>query len=126
MTEILKRDVTELNALVSAIKLFVQLNVPRIEDGNNFGVGVQEEVLGELNRAEDTSFNMLESMTKYHMARAKLISKMTKYPQIEDYRQSVLELDDKHSSMVQFTFVELRYVFCFLIHCNAYCICIVL
>jgi hypothetical protein len=52
------------------------LNIPRIEDGNNFGVSVQEEVLNEVGRAEESSFNALDTITKYFVTRAKLVCKV--------------------------------------------------
>lgn len=56
-----------------------------MEDGNNFGVSVQEETVNELTRAEDTSFALLDSMNKYYMTRAKLVSRVFKYPGLRDY-----------------------------------------
>merc|ERR1712226_286721 len=34
------------------VKMWITLNVPKIEDGNNFGVSIQEEVLSELKGSE--------------------------------------------------------------------------
>jgi proteasome activator pa28 beta subunit len=50
---------------------------------------MQEEMVGELGRAEEQSFMVLEAYTKYYATRAKLISKVIKYPGIEDYRLCV-------------------------------------
>lgn len=63
-------------SLSSFVSSFSQLNIPRIEDGNNFGVSVQEEVLNELTRSEDSAFGALDSATKYFVSRGKLISKV--------------------------------------------------
>ena len=38
---ILKRELMELIENLNVVKIWIQLNIPRIEDGNNFGVGVQ-------------------------------------------------------------------------------------
>lgn len=43
-----KRELIEFSDMVTVVKLWIQLNVPRIEDGDNFGVEIQEETLGEL------------------------------------------------------------------------------
>eukprot|EP00300_Choanocystis_sp_HF-7_P005849 c14312_g1_i3.p1 GENE.c14312_g1_i3~~c14312_g1_i3.p1 ORF type:complete len:171 (-),score=21.39 c14312_g1_i3:303-815(-) len=37
----LKTDVLEMIRLVGLLKTWIQLNIPRIEDGNNFGVNIQ-------------------------------------------------------------------------------------
>ena len=38
----------EASSMLGKVKLWIQLMVPRIEDGNNFGVAVQEECSGEV------------------------------------------------------------------------------
>jgi hypothetical protein len=72
---LLKREVLDLIEDMGTMKLWIQLNIPRIEDGNNFGVSIQEETVSELSRAEDAGFAVLESMTKYFFSRAKLVSR---------------------------------------------------
>ncbi|BAM40621.1 subunit of proteaseome activator complex [Theileria orientalis strain Shintoku] len=67
--EQIKLEASELIEIITNIKLWIQLNIPRIEDGNNFGVGIQEEVIQELTRVEDTAFNLYDSIVKYYMAR---------------------------------------------------------
>ena len=91
----LKSYLLEFIEHITSVKIWIQLNVPRIEDGNNFGVGIQEEILGELGRAEEAALTTLEHIPKYYLMRAKYISKSLKYPRIEDYRRSILELDEK-------------------------------
>ena len=76
LLDILKTEVLELIEMINIIKLWIQLNIPRIEDGNNFGVSIQEETVNELSRAEESGFAGLESMSKYYVTRAKLVSKV--------------------------------------------------
>jgi len=73
---ILKREVLDLIEDAGTVKVWIQLNIPRIEDGNNFGVSIQEETVAELSRAEDAGFSVLESMTKYFLTRAKIVSRV--------------------------------------------------
>ncbi|CAH8437576.1 unnamed protein product [Schistosoma mattheei] len=47
MIEKTKPCLTQLMIEAQLVRLWVQFNIPRIEDGNNFGVGIQEEILGE-------------------------------------------------------------------------------
>jgi hypothetical protein len=82
---ILKREVQLCLSHVTKVKIWIQLNIPKVEDGNNFGVSIQEETVNELSRAEDTSFSLLDSMNKYLMTRAKLVSRVIKYPGLRDY-----------------------------------------
>lgn len=81
-----RKEALELIEMISTVKLWIQLNIPRIEDGNNFGVAIQEEAIQELCRVEDVAFSLCDGI-KYHTTRAKLISKVIKYPNVEDYTQ---------------------------------------
>lgn len=49
---IIKERILELIEIIDTVKVWIQLNIPRIEDGNNFGVSIQEETVNELSRAE--------------------------------------------------------------------------
>jgi hypothetical protein len=108
MITIVKREILETIEICSVLKTWVQLNIPRIEDGNNFGVSVQEEVVGELSRSEDACFTLLDSLHKYYTSRAKLVSKVLKYPGLADYERGVVELDVKQYTMLRFTSMDLR------------------
>jgi len=67
----------------------MQLNIPKVEDGNNFGVSIQEESVNDLAKAEDTSFSLLDGINKYFMTRGKLVSRLGKYPGVKDYLVSI-------------------------------------
>lgn len=43
------------------------------------------EVLSELNRAQESATNLRDSIRQHHLARAKICSKILKYPNIADY-----------------------------------------
>jgi len=105
---ILKKEILQLIEMINTVKIWIQLNIPRIEDGNNFGVSIQEETVGELARAEDAGFSVLENMTKYFVTRAKLVTKALKHPHIDDYRQSVMELDEKQFINLRLCALDLR------------------
>ncbi|UKJ90760.2 subunit of proteaseome activator complex [Theileria orientalis] len=106
--EQIKLEASELIEIITNIKLWIQLNIPRIEDGNNFGVGIQEEVIQELTRVEDTAFNLYDSIVKYYMARAKLTTKVIKYPSVSDYVEAIRELDEKEWIHIKITKVDMR------------------
>jgi len=92
----LKKESSEMLKYLSSIRLWIQLNVPRIEDGNNFGVQVQEDMIQEIGKAEENAFSAIDLLTKYHVARGKMLSKCLKYPQVLDYKESIKEIDQKY------------------------------
>ena len=67
----------------------MQLNIPKVEDGNNFGVDIQQESVSDLAKAEETSFSLLDAINKYFMTRGKLVSRLGKYPGVKDYLVSI-------------------------------------
>lgn len=98
--------------------MWVQLLIPRIEDGNNFGVSIQEETVAELRTVEGEAASYLDQISRlnsldlctffffllhlkiyfaqianhlifftfrYYITRAKLVSKIAKYPHVVSY-----------------------------------------
>ncbi|KAA3678454.1 proteasome activator subunit 3 (PA28 gamma) [Paragonimus westermani] len=76
------------------LRMWIQLSIPRIEDGNNFGVSVQEEVIMETAKAELDASAMLDFFGDYLMYRAKVASKVCKWPTITDYRRALTDADE--------------------------------
>jgi hypothetical protein len=95
-----KLEIIEFIDSITTLKIWVHMHVPKIEDGNNFGVAVQEEVLQELGRCEDFTVQSLAITTKYFLTRAKIVAKCLKYPGIQDFEETVHQLDEK-------TYIEL-------------------
>ncbi|KAJ1301715.1 hypothetical protein OPQ81_008948 [Rhizoctonia solani] len=110
--EDLKREYMELVDLCDKVKLWVNLTMPKIEDGDNFGVQIQEEVLNELHRAQDSGYNLRDAVSKsHHINRAKICSKILKYPHIEDYAISLQEHDEKQFYMALRNLIDLRNIY---------------
>ncbi|XP_050522525.1 proteasome activator complex subunit 3 isoform X2 [Daktulosphaira vitifoliae] len=106
--KIVKPNIKQLVEDTNALKMWVSLLIPKIEDGNNFGVSIQEDTLAEIQQVEVEASNYLDQISRYYAARAKLISKVVKYPYIEDYRRSVEELDEKQYLTMSLTMHEIR------------------
>jgi len=104
----LKKEILELIETINCVKIWIQLNIPKIEDGNNFGVSIQEDTVAELGRAEDSGYAVLDNVSKYFVRRAKLVSKVLKTPHIADYHQAVMELDEEKYVSLQLCMLDLR------------------
>lgn len=105
---LMKREVREAIEIVNSIKVWIQMLVPKMEDGNNFGVEVQEEVSSECDRVETETYMIFESCQAYHKARAKYAEKVLKHPHIEDYRQAIYERDQQEYLRRKYIMVDLR------------------
>mmetsp|Transcript_1762 Transcript_1762/g.2382 ORF Transcript_1762/g.2382 Transcript_1762/m.2382 type:complete len:210 (+) Transcript_1762:67-696(+) len=92
---IIKQQVNEMIDLLGEVKLWVRLNIPKIEDGNNFGVGVQEEILVMVQTGHQSGLAVLDHITKFYFSRGRLISKSEKHPGVMDYGRAIMEMDQK-------------------------------
>ena len=75
----LQRAIHESMQVATDIKLWLQCNIPRVEDGNNFGVDIQESVVQELTRAEDAGMGAYEGLGRWWQVRAELMGKVIKF-----------------------------------------------
>ncbi|XP_061913242.1 proteasome activator complex subunit 3 isoform X1 [Entelurus aequoreus] len=108
LIEKVKPEIRTLLEKCNTVKMWVQLLIPRIEDGNNFGVSIQEETVAELRTVEGEASCYLDQITRYYITRAKLVSKIGKYPHVEDYRRTVTEIDEKEYISLKIIVSELR------------------
>lgn len=108
LAEKVKPYIEELVDHANILKMWITLLIPKIEDGNNFGVSVQEDTLGEARQVESEAASYLDQISRYYITRAKLVSKVAKYPHIDDYRQAVRELDEKEYISLRLISCELR------------------
>jgi len=104
----IKPKIVELVESANLLKMWVTFLIPRIEDGNNFGVSVQEDTLGEIRQVESDGCSYLDAISSYHLNRGKVVTKIAKYPHVEDFRQTVLELDEKQALSIRLIAVELK------------------
>uniref|UniRef100_A0A8K9WTU7 Proteasome activator subunit 3 n=1 Tax=Oncorhynchus mykiss TaxID=8022 RepID=A0A8K9WTU7_ONCMY len=104
------KKLLELDSFLKVIHILITgiLLIPRIEDGNNFGVSIQEETVAELRTVEGEAASYLDQISRYYITRAKLVSKITKYPHVEDYQRTVTEIDEKEYISLKIIVSELR------------------
>ncbi|KAL8622361.1 hypothetical protein ACOMHN_041689 [Nucella lapillus] len=106
--ESIKPLITDLMEHANMVKMWISFLIPKIEDGNNFGVSIQEDTMAEARQVETESATYLDQLSRYYISRAKIISRIAKYPHVEDYRQSIRELDEKQIVCLRLTLCEMR------------------
>lgn len=111
---ILKKECEELADSIDKVKLWINLSMPKIEDGDNFGVQIQEEVLNELHRSQESAYNLRDAARQSHFNRAKLCSKIIKYPHVEDYALALKEHDQKQLYVAKQNLYDIRNVYAIL------------
>ena len=73
MLDFLKKEVRECVVLCSAIKMWITLRIPKMEDGNDFSVAIQEECVDTISDVEDEAYSILNSICNYHNTRGSYI-----------------------------------------------------
>jgi len=98
INDMMDRLKPELRAVIeccNTVRAWVQLQVPAMQDGNNFGVEVQSGMLEEVKRVEDESHLFLQTLSLYHLTRADLASRFAKNTGVQDFVRALEELDAK-------------------------------
>jgi len=108
LIDIVKPYIRDLVQDANLLKMWVTFLIPKIEDGNNFGVSIQEDTLGEIRTVEAEAATFYEQISRYYLTRGKIISKVGKYPQVEDYQKLVGELDEKEFLSLRIVLSEIR------------------
>lgn len=89
----LKGYLIELHTIALNLSIGLELSIPKIQEGNNFGV----EVIQKANRIAIDIYNIslthLSLLDEYYCERAQTLSKMIRHVYIEDYRIVLNRLD---------------------------------
>jgi len=56
--------------------MWISFMIPKIEDGNNFGVSIQEDTLGEIQSVESEAAAFFDQISRYFVSRGKIVSKV--------------------------------------------------
>ncbi|XP_043659272.1 proteasome activator complex subunit 3 [Drosophila teissieri] len=108
MIKVVKPIIRKLVEDSNLLKMWISFMIPKIEDGNNFGVSIQEDTLAEIQTVESEAAAFFDQISRYFLSRAKVVSKVAKYPHIDDYRRAVLELDEKEYLSLWLVVCEVR------------------
>lgn len=104
----LRAEWDELIELTDALKMYINLQMPQIEDGDTFGVSIQEEALNEIVRTQDSAYNLLATPFTYHSARGDLAAKLVRFPGVKDYEEALREHDQKTLYRLKMHWTDVR------------------
>lgn len=108
LIELVKPRVMKLVEDANLLKMWILFLIPRIEDGNNFGVSIQEDTLSEIRAVEGEAAAYFDQVSRYYMSRGKIVSKICKYPHVDDFRRTLDEIDEKEYLSLRLVVAELR------------------
>ena len=76
MTEFVKEEIRKSVPIFVSLRLWIQLRIPRLEDGNNFGVSIQKDCIKRIVDAEEQMEYTLDLITKYYKLRGEAVLKV--------------------------------------------------
>ncbi|XP_062335949.1 proteasome activator complex subunit 1 [Osmerus eperlanus] len=104
----IRPQIQTLKEKLNTVSMWVQLQIPKIEDGNNFGVAVQEKVFELLTNTRTKIEGFQTQISKYYSERGDAVAKASKQPHVGDYRQLVHELDQSQYCELRVVVLEIR------------------
>ena len=108
MEEQLKPLLVDILESCLTVRTWLKLLTPKMQDGNNFGVEVQNAIIEFVKRLETESSASMQALSIYHLTRAEMMSKLSKYPGILDYSRALEELDEKEFIQLRILAVDMR------------------
>lgn len=106
-----KAEISTLKEKINTLSLWMQLQVPKVEDGNNFGVAVQEKVFEHLTNTRTKIEGFQTAVAKYSLERGDAVAKAAKNPHVGDYRALVHQLDQYLYCELRLIVIEIRNIY---------------
>ncbi|MBN3304442.1 proteasome activator complex subunit 2 [Amia ocellicauda] len=103
-----KPEVRELKETCILVSCWIQHLIPKIEDGNDFGVAIQEKILERITAIKTKVEGFQTSLAKYYSERGDAVAKASKETHVMDYRSLVHERDEALYSELRVTLLDIR------------------
>jgi hypothetical protein len=108
LADALKDEILLLGENMESLSIWIQLNVPRMQDNTSFSSEVQMQLLEQIKAAESVSDSVLDQFATYYVTRGELLTKVLKFPGLEDFRRAVVEVDEKMYTKTAMVVADIR------------------
>lgn len=108
LLEKVKPEIVDLRETIITVSCWIQHLIPKIEDGNDFGVAIQEKILERIVAVNTKVVESQTTINKYFSERADAVAKASKETHVMDYRSLVHEKDEAIYSAIKVIILDIR------------------
>ncbi|XP_071760469.1 proteasome activator complex subunit 2 [Centroberyx gerrardi] len=103
-----KPEIVALRETIITVSCWIQHLIPKIEDGNDFGVAIQEKILERIAAVKTKVDGFQTNINKYFSERGDAVAKASKETHVMDYRSLVHEKDEAIYSEIRVIVLDIR------------------
>ncbi|XP_037612476.1 proteasome activator complex subunit 2 isoform X1 [Sebastes umbrosus] len=108
LLERVKPEIVALRETIITVTCWIQHLIPKIEDGNDFGVAIQEKILERIGAVKTKVDGFQTNINKYFLERGDAVGKASKETHVMDYRSLVHEKDEAIYSEIRVIVLDIR------------------
>uniref|UniRef100_A0A668APC5 Proteasome activator complex subunit 2 n=1 Tax=Myripristis murdjan TaxID=586833 RepID=A0A668APC5_9TELE len=103
-----KPEIVGLREAIITVSCWIQHLIPKIEDGNDFGVAIQEKILERITAVKTKVDGFQTNINKYFSERGDAVAKASKETHVMDYRSLVHEKDEAIYAEIRVIVLDIR------------------
>lgn len=103
-----KPEIRALQETYITVSCWIQHLIPKIEDGNDFGVAIQEKILERITAVKTKVEGFQTNINKYFSERGDAVAKASKDTHVMDYRSLVHEKDEAAYCEIRVVVLDIR------------------
>ncbi|XP_028817486.1 proteasome activator complex subunit 2 [Denticeps clupeoides] len=108
LLDVVKPEIVALKETCITVSCWIQHLIPKIEDGNDFGVAIQEKILERITAVKTKVEGFQTNINKYFSERGDAVAKASKDTHVMDYRSLVHEKDEAVYSEIRVIVLDIR------------------
>ncbi|XP_055032421.1 proteasome activator complex subunit 2 [Misgurnus anguillicaudatus] len=108
LLDVVKPEIVALKETCITVSCWISHLIPKIEDGNDFGVAIQEKILERITAVKTKLETFQTNINKYFSERGDAVAKASKETHVMDYRSLVHEKDEAIYSEIRVMVLDIR------------------